>query len=202
MIRHIKRIQNRPSRNARVRGVVTLEFIFALPFLFITTLAIFEFAFLGLVIQAASTAVIEGTREGSKAFPSGLVLDNNVGTTSPLGDDDIADKIALVIDEYLATHNIEVRETGIGDDVNEVNAYVRINRGGTIADRGDATLSAGCTTAGTAPSTSEIVVTICFPLVRTTNPTGPGTPVPNWLSTFGVDISSLHFEMSSRASLN
>ena len=190
------RQSSRPNR----RAVIALEFLLSMPILFIVTLAAFQFGILGLVIQAGTTAVMEAAREGAKAFPSTLALDNNGGgNTDPTGNDDIADKIALIVDEFLAVHCLEVRQSGVSDDATKANVRVEIDRGGAIATRGDTTIA--CNRTGTAAGASEIVVTVCFNLVDSSNPTGHGNPVPDWLSSFNLSISTCRFEMSSRANL-
>lgn len=171
-----------------------------MPVLFIATLAAFQFGILSLVVLAGTSAVMEAAREGAKAFPSGLVLDNNPPlNTDPLGDDDIADKIALIAEDFLELHCLEVRQSGVSDSATRGNARIDIDRGGTTAMRGDTTIT--CNRTGTGAGATEIVVTLCFNLVDPTNPTGHGNPVPDWLSTFGMSISTCRFEMTSRANL-
>jgi hypothetical protein len=185
-------------------GVIVLEFILVMPILFIATLAVFQFGILALVVQAGTTAVMEATREGAKVFASGLLLSNNVaGDTDPTGDDDIADRIALVAEEFLNLHGLEVRDSTpvapATDNATIANAVLLIDRGGTTATRGDEAIT--CNLTGAAAGGSEIVVTLCFNLVDPTNPTGAGNPVPDWLSTFNMSLSGYHFEMTSRANL-
>lgn len=185
-------------------GVIVLEFILAMPILFIATLAVFQFGILALVVQAGTTAVMEATREGAKVFASGLSLDNNVaGDTDPNGDDDIADRIALVAEEFLNLHGLEVRDsTPVGtatDNATIANVVLLIDRGGATATRGDEAIT--CNRTGTAAGATEIVVTLCFNLVDPTNPTRAGNPVPDWLGAFDMSISSYRFEMTSRANL-
>lgn len=190
------------ASHSRRLGVIALEFILVLPVLFIATLACFEFAFIGLVIQAGSTAVIEGTREGAKAYSAALPFDNNPPAYGdPTSSDDIADKIALAMDQYLALHGIEIRMTGINDDTTRANAFIRIERGVSTTERGDLSLSAVTTRAGTAPSATEIVVTLAFPLVDASDTQGLGNPVGDWLAPYGLSVASYRFEMSSRAPL-
>ncbi len=143
-----------------------------------------------------------GAREGAFGFPSTLNFDDNgAGNTDPIANDDIADAIALVMDEYLAVHNIEIRQDGVNDDLTKPNAYVRIARATVVAERGDQDLAAACTQAGAAPAAGEIVVTLCFPLVDAANPTGVGNPVPDWLSSVGFSLATYRFEATSRALL-
>lgn len=171
-----------------------------MPLLFIAFLASFEFAFLGLVIQAGTTAAIEGARAGSLQYAAALAFDNNGGgDTSPLGDDDIADKIALCVEAHLAVHGLEVRDNGVSDNANRANVRVEIERGNNTATRGDETIT--CNRVGTAPAATEVVVTVCFNLVDSANPQGSGNPVPNWLNSFGIDLLTKRFQMSSRATL-
>jgi len=195
-----RRIQKSHSQKKSRKGVVFLEFVVAFPILFFTTLAIFEFTMAMIVVDTATTAVVQGAREGAYGFPSTLNFDDNAAlNTDPTADDDIADAIALVMDEYLAVHNLEIRQDGVNDDPNKPNAYVRIVRETTTAERGDQDLAAACTQVGNAPAAGEIVVTLCFPLVDTANPTGVGNPVPDWLSTVGFSLATYRFEATSRA---
>ena len=195
-----RRIQKSHSQKKSRKGVVFLEFVVAFPILFFTTLAIFEFTMAMIVVDTATTAVVQGAREGDYGFPSTLNFDDNAAlNTDPTADDDIADAIALVMDEYLAVHNLEIRQDGVNDDPNKPNAYVRIVRETTTAERGDQDLAAACTQVGNAPAAGEIVVTLCFPLVDTANPTGVGNPVPDWLSTVGFSLATYRFEATSRA---
>ena len=195
-----RRIQNDQSIKRARKGAVFLEFVVAFPILFFATLAIFEFTMVLIVVDTATTAVVQGAREGAYGFPSTLNFDDNAAlNTDPTADDDIADAIALVMDEYLAVHNLEIRQDGVNDDLTKPNAYVRIVRETTIAERGDQDLAAACTQAGAAPAAGEIVVTLCFPLVDAANPTGVGNPVPDWLSSVGFSLATYRFEATSRA---
>jgi len=197
-----QKIQQPASRRRPRRGVVYLEFIVAFPILFFSVLAVFEFAMAMIVVDTATTAVVQGAREGAFGFPSTLNFDDNgAGNTDPIANDDIADAIALVMDEYLAVHNIEIRQDGVNDDLTKPNAYIRIARATVVAERGDQDLAAACTQAGAAPAAGEIVVTLCFPLVDAANPTGVGNPVPDWLSSVGFSLATYRFEATSRALL-
>ncbi len=54
------------SRRRQLRsGSILLELIVTIPVLFLGTLAVFEFALLGLALQLVSTAAIEGVRSGA-----------------------------------------------------------------------------------------------------------------------------------------
>ena len=181
--------------------MIILEFILVMPILFIAFLATFEFTFLGLVIQAGTTAAIEGARAGALQYAAALPFNNNaVGDTDPTPNNDIADKIALCVDAYLSVHGLEVRDSGVSDDANKANVRVEIERGAMTATRGDDT-NVVCNRVGTAPGATEIVVTVCFNLVDSTNPQGPGNPVPNWLNSFGINLLTKRFQVSARATL-
>ena len=197
-----RNVQPTQSRKTTRRGVIYLEFVVAFPILFFSVLAIFEFAMAMIVVDTATTAVVQGAREGAYGFPSTLNFDDNAALdTDPTADDDIADAIALVMDEYLAVHNLEIRQDGINDDLTKPNAYIRIVRASSVAERGDQDLAAACMQAGAAPAANEIVVTLCFPLVDAGNPTGVGNPVPDWLSIVGFSLATQRFEATSRALL-
>lgn len=197
---HTRRVTDHPTslRN----GVIVFEFLLVMPILFIVTLAIFEFGFLVLVQQLATTAVIEAGREGAKAFPSNLPV-NTIGPSN-----DISDQVVNAVNQYLAVQKLEIADVlnGFPETTNS-NAYLLIERGDgpgtgtfTTVSRGTLPLR-GCSRTGSAPSDTEIVVTLCFPLVDVLAIDGNGHPVPDWLSVFGFSLSTFTFEMSSRATL-
>lgn len=189
-----------PVDNQRRGGVITLEIILVLPIIFITAVAMFEFVFLMLVLQAATAALIEGTRAGAAEYPASFVL------STPGADNDIADQIAEVVNKHLKIHNVEIADLlhGLPDDPDKGNGLLVIERGsgiGSTAERGALPMGFTCNRTGPAPTSTEIVVTLCFPLVDPGNPTGNGLPVPDWLSTFGFSLANWKFEMSSRCTL-
>lgn len=200
-MRSTYRIQQTVRRQRRRSGAVFLEFVVAMPILFFAFLAVFEFSFAMIAVDTSTTAVVQGAREGAFQYDPAVVFDNNVaGTgiglgTDPSVNDDIADQVALAMDEYLSVINVEIRENGVDDDTDKPNAYVQIVRGGVMAERGDATLT--CNATGAAPAANEIVVTLCYPLTSTSN----GIPVPDFLSTAGFSLSTYRFEATSRALL-
>lgn len=193
------RPHRRTAGSARSRsGVVTLEFILAACIWFITVLAIFELAFLMLTLQVGHTALIEGTRRGAELYPEMYPLDM-------LGaDNDIADQIVEMMNDHLGVHCLEIYDTtqGFVDNPDRANVQVIIERGDAApVMRGDVVdfpMGYTCTAAGALPTTGEIRVTLCFPLVDSSDPSGCGNPVPDWLATFGFTLESCVFEVSSR----
>jgi hypothetical protein len=207
-MRAASRIQTaRTCRQPRRSGAVFLEFIVAMPILFFAFLAIFEFSFAMIAVDTSTTAVVQGAREGAFGYATGVVLNNNgVGPgpgagTDPTGNDDIADQVALLMDKYLDVINVEIRQTGVNDDPAKPNAYVLITHGGVTVERGDTTLACTHSTGLVVPQPSEIVVTLCYPLVDSTNPMGVGNPVPDWLASVGFSLATYRFETTSRALL-
>ncbi len=200
----------------RRRGAVVLEFIVAMPVLFIAFLAIFEFGILGLVVENGAHAVNEGAREGAKVWGGLVLFDNNPALNYDpkylnVNGDDIADQIALSMDAILDVFDLEVRQNGtLSDNLAKANVLVIIERGANpVTYRGNIDLLAApynCTRTGTAPGANEIVVTLCFPLVNSSTPaTTYGNPVPNWLASFGFNLNKpltpYRFEMSARSEL-
>lgn len=185
---------------SRRRGAVMLEFLLAMPLLFIATLAVFEFGFLALVQQSSTAAVTEGSREGAKKFPVALPLDAS-GSSN-----DIVDQIVLVMNQYLAVQNMEIADPTNGfPDTTRANVFVRVERGDGGAgfftvDRGTLPAGFGCTRKGLPPSGQEIVVTLSFPLVDSANPSS-AKPVPDWLSSFGFSLQKYEFQLSARSVL-
>lgn len=202
-MRSTYRIQQTVRRQRRRSGAVFLEFVVAMPILFFAFLAVFEFSFAMIAVDTSTTAVVQGAREGAFQYDPAVVFDNNVaGTgiglgTDPSVNDDIADQVALAMDEYLSVINVEIRQNGVDDDTDKPNAYVLIERGGVTAERGDATLASTIPSTLPPPATDEIVVTLCYPLTSTSN----GIPVPDFLSTAGFSLSTYRFEATSRALL-
>ena len=186
------------SARSRRRGVIILEFILAMPVLFIATLAIFEFGFLALVQQSSTTAVTEGSREGAKMFPPALPLD------AAGSNNDIVDQIVLVMNQYLAVQSMEIADTANGfPDTTRANVFIRVERGdggvGFITvDRGTLPPGFACNRKGPDPSGQEIIVTLCFPLVDSNDPSNP-RPVPDWLSSFGFSLKTYEFQLSARS---
>ena len=220
-MRHIAR-QKSVTRQRRL-GAVVLEFIVAMPVLFVAFLAIFEFGILALVVENGTHAVNEGAREGAKVWGSlaGGFDNNPAPNYDPkflnVNGDDIADQIALSMDAILDVFDLEVRQNNVNDDPAKANALVIIERGALTAYRGNITLLAppfSCGRTGTPPGVNEIVVTLCFPLVNSSTPaTTFGNPVPNWLAPFGFNLKDpfnplnnqprnpYRFEMSARSQL-
>jgi Flp pilus assembly protein TadG len=158
------------------RAVILVEFLLVFPILFITTLATFQFGIVAIVNQAVVAAATEGAREAAK-----------IGATT--------DEIATVIDDILSVHQItfDPTATNATDDARVVIEYgAPIS---TTVERGNTTLN--CTAVGPAVGTDEVKVTVC---VRLTDATGC-YPVPNWLSTFGFDLTGCTFEISSLANV-
>lgn len=192
--------QKRKQASTR-SAVVTLEFILAAPIVFIAMIAIFEFGFVALTLQVGHAAVIEGTRRGAELYPADYPLDLNGA------DNDIADQITEVMNEYLNIHKLEIVSTnnGFPDDPDRANAQIVIERESEDpVMRGDLlNFPAGftCTPAGADLNADEVRVTLCFRLVDPTDPTGVGNPVPDWLSLYGVSLSDCMFEVSSRMTL-
>ncbi len=208
-MRHFARYKSVTRR--RRRGAVVLEFIVAMPVLFVAFLAIFEFGIMGLVVENGAHAVNEGVREGAKVWGGSVAFDNNPAANyDPTGNNDIADQIALSMDAILDVFDLEVRQNTVSDNLTKANVLVIIERGANpVTYRGNITLLAppyNCTRTGAPPGANEIVVTLCFPLVNSSTPaTTYGNPVPNWLASFGFNLNKpatpYRFEMSARSEL-
>lgn len=156
-------------RASRRKGVEYLELILAMPILFIATLAIFEFGVLLLYEETVTSATVEGAREAAKT------TDNTV--------------VADVIQQFLAINKVVFDTTNISNGGG--NAYVLIERGLTIGERGN--LNFACAASGPNPlSANEVRVTVSTPLVVAND-----QPVPNWLKYFGLDLATSRMQVSS-----
>ncbi len=191
------RTHSRTTRCPERSGSVTLEFIIVFPIIFIASLAIAEFSFLSLMIEGATTALHEGTREGAEAYPAAFPLD------MPLADNDIADKIVEVINDHLNVYNLEVADPANGfPDTSKQNVTVAIQRAGMPTVTRNTVGDPACVPPLLpVPAADEIVVTLCFEIVNSVDPDGINGPVPDWLATFGFTLAGTRFEMTTRQSL-
>lgn len=179
---------------ARWRGVIIVEFLFVMPLLFIQLLAIFEFVFIGIVTEAVTSAAVIGAREAALSYPAGFDFDN--GGTNPAENNDIADRVALRLEQALAVVNLEVRPVS----PSRANAFVLVTRNLAEAKRGD--LSVDRPHLGDPPVPGEAVVTVCVPLVDASAPSsGLGNPVPNWLAAVGFSLAGRNIRVTARAPL-
>ncbi|WP_166823265.1 TadE/TadG family type IV pilus assembly protein [Thalassoroseus pseudoceratinae] len=166
------------SQSSKRSGVVTLEFILALPVLLIATLGIFEFGFLVLVNQAVSSAAVEGTREAAK-----------IGTTP--------DEVAETVQEFLAVHNLTFQTDGTNttDPVRVTIEGTLVNSDPHAGERGNTSIT--YTPNGPNVDADEVRVTVC---VEVTDTNGM-SPVPDLLATFGFSLQGRIFEASSRTEI-
>lgn len=176
-----RRVAARADKQSRRRGVEVFELILAVPILFITTVALFEFGILMLVGQAATAAAVEGARKGAE-----------VGATT--------DDVAEVVQSFLAVHDLSFLTTGTNSGtVTPVFVTVEREDGGggvDVDERGDTDLDPICSREGPDPDVDEVVVSVC---VLITN--GDDDPVPNFLSPFGFSLTGKVLNVSSRATL-
>jgi Flp pilus assembly protein TadG len=156
-------------RLSKRKGVEFLELILVMPILFIATLAIFEFGILLLYEEAVTAAVVEGAREAAK-------------TTND-------SEVANVVQSFLAIHDVIFDTTTISNGGG--NAYVLIERGPAVGERGNLNYAAAAY--GPNPlSANEVRVTVSTPLVVAND-----KPVPNWLRYFGFNLGSGRMQVSS-----
>jgi hypothetical protein len=182
-------------RRVRRRGEIILELVLVMPLLIISFVASLEFGVLALVLNTATHAVVDGAHEGALVFPASLPYDD--GDPDPTGDDDIADAVALHMNEILAVVGLEIMPDGVANDnPNLANAYVQIVRATVLAERGELTIAPHCMQLGDPPAANETVVTLCFPLV---SGAPVGRPVPDWLAPFGFSLSMSYFNATSRS---
>jgi hypothetical protein len=183
--------------------VIALEFIMSMMIAVIVFLATFEFGILVLVQQAATTAAIEGAREGAKVFPGfPFPFQDPSGEPSPdpADLDDIADYVASVVDDILNIHGVDVAPAAPSGRATALVIVERREGGGPVqvAQRGDTTID--CEPSGPSLNPDELRVTVCFRLVNDVAG-GLGNPIPDWLAPFGFSWGDRHFVMSSRANL-
>lgn len=166
------------GRAGRRNGAIILEFLLVFPVVLVTTLAVFQFGILALVINVGAIATIEGAKAGSLVYPAGYPL------TTEGDDNDIVDAIENRVNSILSLFNLEVGNGG---------AALQVTRGMSCpVERGSV---AGYSPAPLVPIPGMVQVRICFPLI------GAGAPIPNWLAPYGFTLENAKFEMTSLASL-
>ena len=147
-------------RHARSASIL-LELIVSIPVLFLGTLAVFEFALLGLALQLVSTAAIEGVRSGALVGGS---------TTS----------VQATVEQILGVQGISLAN----------GAAVRIegvSLVGTATTFGDGTVTP-LTVTGPAEgdlAANEVRVTVAVKALIANN-----RPVPNWLNGMGFNLGN------------
>lgn len=163
-MRRISEESRRPSDSsppAKRSGSIVLELIVTIPMLFIGTLAVFEFALLGLALQLVSTAAIEGVR-------SGAIIGGSVAT------------VQATVEQILGVQGVSLAD----------GAAVRIEGValvGTATTFGDVTV-APLTVTGPAEGTlaaNEVRVTVAAKALIANN-----RPVPNWLNGMGFNLGN------------
>ena len=182
------------------RGVIVLEFLFVMPLLVIQLLAILEFLFVGLAHEVITAATISGARQAALSFPADFPFDDN--QPDPATGNDIADQVALRMEDFLELINLEIRPPENSQHLNRTQAYVRISRRPTVqltetASRGDLALAAECLPKGDELAIGEVMVSLCVPVASSNRAGG----VQNWLSPFGFTWSGRHWQVTSRALL-
>jgi len=135
-------IRTRHARPGLARcGVVLLEMLIVLPALFVGTLAIFEFALLGVALQLVVSAATEGARTAAL-----------VGTTTA----DVEDRIAQV----LAVQGILLVAGEAG---------AQVDYDGSSTQFGDGGIVTAPRVTGPSPNAGETRVTVCVPALILNN---------------------------------
>lgn len=174
-IRHLRRLRNRRPGQSSRRGAIYLEFLLVFPILFIATLALFEFLFVALIMQAVTATTLEAAREAAK-----------VGATPS--------EVEQVVAGYLGIHNLAAG--GTLDSTSNGLVHVLVERP-VSGDYDLGNTAIPCFPQGGVLPPSQTRVTIS---VRLTDDQGK-RPVPNMLRSFGFDLGSSRFELSSKETL-
>lgn len=173
--RHLRHPLDRSSGESSRRGAIYLEFLLVFPILFIATLALFEFFFIGLIMQTVTTTTIEAAREAAK-----------VGGTPA--------EVEQVVAGYLGIHGLAPGGTLDSSPNGQVHVFVERPVSGNY-DLGNTAIP--CFPQGGSLPASQTRVTIS---VLLTDAKGC-TPVPNMLRSFGFDLGTCRFELSSKETL-
>lgn len=173
--RHLRRLRNHRLGQQTRRGAIYLEFLLVFPILFIATLALFEFFFIGLIMQSVTTTTLEAAREAAK-----------VGATPS--------QVEQVVASYLGIHNLAAGGSLDSSSNGLVHVFVERPASGNY-DLGNTAIP--CTSQGGVLPPSQTRVTVSVLLTD-----GQGKrPVPNMLRSFGFDLGTRRFELSSKETL-
>lgn len=173
--RHLRSLQNRRLGQKTRRGAIYLEFLLVFPVLFIATLALFEFFFIGLIMQTVTTTTLEAVREAAK-----------VGATPS--------EVEKVVAGYLGIHNLATGGTLDSTSNGLVHVFVERPASGNY-DLGNIAIPCSPQGGDLPPSQTRVTVS-----VRLTDSQGK-RPVPNMLRSFGFDLGTRRFELSSKETL-
>ncbi|WP_146510921.1 TadE family protein [Thalassoglobus neptunius] len=187
----------KPSASMR-SGSVTLEFIVSVPIVFILLLGIVTFWFYCLAQFAATSSLIEGTRQATLVQSSGLVFDS-VGA-----ENDRVDTIVATLNEQLRVHRLEIADEANGftdhSDLANVTIVVEFFQQTPIVRPVDAQFVPERTTPPPADA-NDVVITLGFYLTENNDSIKSCGPVPNWLAPIGFDLEGSHFQMTTRGRL-
>lgn len=164
---------NRSAGRSRV-GASTLEAIVALPIAIIVTFAIFQFGILMIVQQTVTRAAIEAASAGA--------LESNVTDANTAA--------IAAANDVLAVHNLSIDSTST-DTTSDTKLLLEY--GTSIAiETGDPGLTCSAPSSPTLTAT-DIRATVCLDLEK--------SPLQNFLSSFGFNVTGKRLEISSHTSL-
>lgn len=187
-----QRLMPRPSPRQwkRLRaGAVTLEFLVGFVAMFIVSLAIFQFFMIGITQQLLATATTEAARFGAMR-----TVDESLTAA--------ATSATKAAEAYLHTQGLEL----LDQDPQRADGVMVVQR--RFGDGPTETMAVGdgpsCPPQAIPPlelQPNQLRVTLCFPLVDATQPSGIGNPVGNWLGGFGFDIAGSRIRYSTVVNL-
>lgn len=155
-------------------GVVILEAILAIPILVLVVMAAFEYGTIMIVHQAMQAAVTEGAREAAKVPTTVGAADGNRVLLA----------IQDVVTDVLGTQGVTLANSQIIVEDSD-NPGIALNNG--VRNSGPAVGAVPGASGITNPA--ELRVTIRVELAN--------TRIPNLLGTFGINLTTRNFDVSS-----
>ena len=144
---------------------------------------------IALTQQLLVTATTEAARYGAQA-----TVDNTIGSA--------ANSAAKAAEAYLFAQGLELFASDPNAAEGRMLVERRVGMGAVESVMvGDGPPCPAATLPTKPMEPDQLRVTICFPLVDASDPSGVGNPVGNWLNNFGFDLSGSVIHYTSVANL-
>lgn len=160
-------MRKRVERRQRRRAAVIVEFLIAFPILLIASLAVIQFALIGLVEHFVNAAAVAGAREAAKVHST-------------------VEDAVVVVEDHLEILPIIFDSTGFGPGQGDT--HVIVNMDGADSSFGNSSIV--CPPASGFDTDRYVAVTICVELGSDGRiaPGGKKTVIPDLLSTVGFTV--------------
>ncbi len=154
---------SRPRRRAQPRASIVLELLMALPVMVLAMDVVVTITFDAAFMTSMSVATIEAAREAGYVFARGVPLTDPHGEPEfdPRDGDDVADRVALIVERRLRMLRLRVVPTerpGVASDLPGVRVVVRHR--GQVAERGNRMIPLRASASAPLPDELELVVAV------------------------------------------